>query len=731
MTKESADPTNAAGDLDLRAKLLELVPTPAFAVNARGEVVLWTDALEELTGWTAAEMVGRKAWSAFFDKKRATPADVALRTEEEEVEERFAVKHRRTGARRAVRFAATPVTGADGELVGAVATLGDGAVGEAGEAAATLNGSPCAILRVDRDFTIRFANTAAGKLLRRAPGDLVGAKCHDVVGMPQCRTPDCYCARAMETRAPVVIETEAKWNGEVLPVQCHAAPLEEEGEVIGAVWQIADISGFKKTEEIMDSLMEEAADKISYLNAIPTPLFVINRDFDILFANPAAAETVGRRPEEVIGTKCHDVFRMPHCRSAECRSAMAMGSNEICQGQSAIPQGDRTLPVRYIATPMHDAQGHVVGSLEYMLDITGEVRSLDGIRELVASAAAGKLAKRADVSVFEGNFKQIAAGVNDLLDAIMEPLREAAKVLAESATKNLLQRMQGDYQGEYRTIEDNLNNTLATLHAAIRQIGQTIDAVARSADELTSVSQIMSTSAHDNSAQATVVSASGEQISANLQTIASSMAEMSISIKDVARNAVEAAQVAKAAVAAAEKTNAIVGKLGDSSDEIGQVIKVINSIAEQTKLLALNATIEAARAGEAGKGFAVVANEVKELAKQTANATQDIGKKIRAIQSDTQAAVSSIGEIGSVIQRISGISNSIASAVEEQAATTNEMNRNVAEAARGSEDIARNITGVAHSTQSGADSAKKTQEAATQLSKMAEDLRALVGQFRT
>ncbi|HEY3356725.1 MAG TPA: PAS domain-containing protein [Polyangia bacterium] len=730
MTKDPSPSAATNGAPDLGARLLALVPAPAFAADAKGAVVLWTAAMEDLTGCPADEIVGKKAWTAFSAKKRATPAEVALRTEEEEVDEAFAVNNRRTGAQRTVRFAATPVTGADGELAGVVATLGQGD-GVTQEAATTLASAPLALLRVDRDFTIRYVNPAAAALLGTATEDLVGASCRDVIDMPQCGTPECYCARAMATGGPVTVETEVKLSSGALSVQCHAAPVKEGGEVTGAVWQIADISGFKKAEEILDSLMEEAADKISYLNAIPTPVFVLDRDYGILFANPAAADTVGRKPEELIGSKCYDTFRMPHCRTAECRSALARARNEICQGQSSIAQAGRPLPVRYIATPMHDSQGHVCGSLEYMLDITGEVRSLDGIRELVASAAAGALGSRADVSGFDGNFKEIAAGVNDLLDAIMEPLREAAKVLAGSASKNLLLRMQGDYQGEYRVIEDNLNNTLASLQTAIQQIGQMIDAVARSAEELTAVSQTMSATAHENSSQATVVSASGEQISTNLQTLASSMAEMSSSIKDVARNAVEAAQVAKAAVAAAERTNSIVAKLGDSSDEIGQVIKVINSIAEQTKLLALNATIEAARAGEAGKGFAVVANEVKELAKQTASATQDIGKKIRAIQTDTKDAVGSIGEIGAVIQRISDISSSIAGAVEEQAATTNEMNRNVAEAARGSEDIARTITGVAHSTQGGADSAKKTQEAAKQLAKMAADLRVLVGQFHT
>ena len=171
-------------------------------------------------------------------------------------------------------------------------------------------------------------------------------------------------------------------------------------------------------------------------------------------------------------------------------------------------------------------------------------------------------------------------------------------------------------------------------------------------------------------------------------------------------------------------------KLGDSSTEIGQVIKVITSIAQQTNLLALNATIEAARAGEAGKGFAVVANEVKELAKETARATEDISRKIEAIQADTKAAVDAIASISAVIHQINDISSTIATAVEEQNATTNEMSRNVSEAAHGSGEITSNIAGVAEAAQGTTRGATDTQKASQQLVETSTQLRRLVEQFK-
>src|SRR5882757_4137003 len=229
-----------------------------------------------------------------------------------------------------------------------------------------------------------------------------------------------------------------------------------------------------------------------------------------------------------------------------------------------------------------------------------------------------------------------------------------------------------------------LNKMKNNLHEVIQSIADSSMQVASASEELNTTSQQITANSEETSAQADVVSKAAQAVSQNLQTVATGAEEMGVSIREIAKNATEAARVATAAVKVAHDTTATVSKLGDSSTEIGKVIKVITSIAQQTNLLALNATIEAARAGEAGKGFAVVANEVKELAKETAKATEDISRKIEAIQSDTKNAVDAIQQISGVIKQINDISNTIATAVEEQNATTNEMSRNVSEAALGS-----------------------------------------------
>ncbi|MBT3511433.1 MAG: HAMP domain-containing protein [Nitrospina sp.] len=319
--------------------------------------------------------------------------------------------------------------------------------------------------------------------------------------------------------------------------------------------------------------------------------------------------------------------------------------------------------------------------------------------------------------------RKVAQELQDNVDSILEVVTAAAQ---GDLTKTISVR--GD--DAIGRMGEGLDAFLQDLRKSISEISKTAQLLGDASGELASVSQQMAGNAEETSAQANVVSAASEEISRNVQTVATGSEEMSASIKEISHNAHEAARVAASAVEVAGTTNETVGKLGESSAEIGEVIKVINSIAEQTNLLALNATIEAARAGEAGKGFAVVANEVKELANQTAKATEEISTKIQAIQGDTKGSVEAIGEISVIINQINDISNTIASAVEEQTATTAEIGRNVNEAAKGSSEINQNILGVAQAADNTSQGVSQTQKASEQLSVMANDLKNLVGQFK-
>ncbi|MCW2778063.1 MAG: methyl-accepting chemotaxis protein, partial [Frankiales bacterium] len=249
---------------------------------------------------------------------------------------------------------------------------------------------------------------------------------------------------------------------------------------------------------------------------------------------------------------------------------------------------------------------------------------------------------------------------------ITRPLARVSEVLKALAQGDLTKKADVDARDEVGRMAGDLNVAVDSVRDAVAAMARSSQALGGSSEELTSVSTTIAASAEQASAQANVVSAAAEQVSRNVQTVATGAEEMGASIREIAQNAQEAARVAGTAVEVAHQTNETVSKLGVSSKEIGEVVKVITSIAEQTNLLALNATIEAARAGEAGKGFAVVANEVKELAQETAKATENISRMIETIQGDTAGAVDAIAQISAVIGQINDYQTTIASAVEEQ-----------------------------------------------------------------
>jgi len=468
-------------------------------------------------------------------------------------------------------------------------------------------------------------------------------------------------------------------------------------ELLGYIVNWEDVSEQKHVEA-------EQARLMSMLENSPTNVLLADRDFKITYVNPASLATLRKlerhlpvKADNVLGSNV-DVF---HKNPAYQRKILSDPKNLPVRANINIGPEIADL----LVTAIYDRDKNYLGPMVTWELITEKLEGERKIKE------AGE------------RERQQAEELRVKVESILEVVNAASRgdLTREMTVKG------ADAVGQ---MSEGLSKFFANLRGSVANIAQTAQVLASSSQELTSVSQQMAANAEETATQANVASAAAEQVSKNVATVSTGTEEMGASIKEIAKSANEAAKVATSAVKVADKTNAIVAKLGESSAEIGNVIKVITSIAQQTNLLALNATIEAARAGEAGKGFAVVANEVKELAKQTAKATEDISRKIEAIQGDTKGAVEAIAQIGTIINQINDIQNTIASAVEEQTATTGEISRNVGEAAQGSSEIAQNITGVAQAARSTTEGASNTKTSADELSKIAMDLQKLVSQFK-
>jgi len=491
-----------------------------------------------------------------------------------------------------------------------------------------------------------------------------------------------------------------------------------------------------------------------------------NLDGTIITANENFLTVLGYQLDEIKG-KHHSMFVEPSYRESADYKRFWRDLNDgkfQAAEYKRIGKGGKEVWILASYNPIFDLNGRPFKVVKYATDVTAtKLKTADHEGQLAAiGKSQGVIEYKLDSTIITANdillktfgfrLEEIQGKPHSIL--VDAATRESAeyKQFWQDLREGQYKRVESkrvDHAGKEIWIEANYNPILdlngrpfkivnfctditEKKRAEISQkrtleiVTQNAQALGSASEELSATSTQMVGNAEETSTQANVVSAAAEQVSKNVQTVATGTEEMSASIKEIAKNAQDAAKVATTAVKAAETTNATITKLGESSAEIGKVIKVITSIAQQTNLLALNATIEAARAGEAGKGFAVVANEVKELAKETAKATEDISQKIEAIQGDTKSAVLAIGEISTIINKINDYQNTIASAVEEQTATTNEISRNVAEAAKGSTEIAQNITGVAEAAKSTSSGAADTQRASGELSRMAAELQEVV-----
>ncbi len=433
---------------------------------------------------------------------------------------------------------------------------------------------------------------------------------------------------------------------------------------------------------------------VGHLDNMPLPVVIINQEFDILYVNNTGQALLNKNSRQLLGSKCYEHYKTSHCNTSDCACSIAMEEGRKATGETGAHLRGMDLDIKYLGTPIKDRHGNIIGVINVIIDQT-EI--------MTARRSAQKMADKIKATT---DYLKTSA---DALLEIAEKMRRGSEQMNDeiSQASGAVEEITASIDNTAELAGESSKN-INTIASAIEEMSQAIRSTAGSAEHSAKGVSAVNDVIAQNNVRVEKVSASAQDVEKSVGMVATAVKEFNISLSEVSENCEKSQLVAVDAKEKADSTNIIIEKLNQSSRQIGNIVGVINNIANQTNMLALNAAIEAVGAGEAGKGFAVVANEVKGLARQTALATGEISEQIETMQKNMSAAVEAVGRISAVIDEIGEFSSTIAAAVSEQTASVSEISHSVVNSADRVSSISQEIADISAGL---ADIAKSSAEA--------------------
>ena len=604
----------------LNGELLTALPLPAFVVDAKGKVSQWNPSIAELLGKEAKDMLGKKAWSAFFKKRKFTPAEYCLSSEEYEQEEDFEVLTQE-GATESFNFEANPVFDEDSKLTSVVCVLTPMAQNGSGTQDAMMQ-LPTPIMAIDREFNVTFMNEAGNQVLGLAADEAVGRKCYDLFKTEHCRSAECRCAQAMRSGQAETGETQAALDGGAIDIRYTGAPLRNaQGEITGAVEYVLDIT--KEKEDL-----KEAFFKNDILEKIPTPVMAIDPQYNVTFLNEAGAAAVGLSPATAIGKKCFDLFKTGDCNTENCRCKIAMATGRPSTGQTvaALPSGDSN--IQYSGAPLRNSEGETIGALEYVLDINLQ-------KEVQA---------------------QVETNVGTLR-TLMEKMGEVAALL-EERTSGIREQASSVGVGA-----EELSTTMEHLAENSKESEQDLASVAAATEEMTATVNEIASNAEN-----------ARQVATNA---VESVAQASNQVDELGRAAKEISQVTSTIVEIAEQTKLLALNATIEAARAGEAGKGFAVVASEVKELAKQTSAATSDIKEKIEAIQLSSSQTIQEIGAIKTVIMEVADHVNSIATATEEQSMTTAQIADDITRVNGRVQEVVTSVEQASQVSMQMTESI------------------------------------------------------